>query len=31
MKIGYNGSIVFWGRYGFDRHYEAYFATRVAT
>jgi len=24
-------SISFWGRYGFDRHYEAYFATRVAT
>lgn len=21
----------FWGRYGFDRHYEAYSATRVAT
>jgi len=27
----YNGFIIFWGRYGFDRHYEAYFATRVAT
>ena len=20
----------FWGRYGFDRHYEAYFATHLA-
>jgi len=24
-------SISYWGRYGFDRHYEAYSATRVAT
>ena len=24
-------NISYWGRYGFDRHYEAYSATRVAT
>ena len=30
-QIRYNGFTVFWGRYGFDRHYETYFATRVAT
>ena len=23
-------SISYWGRYGFDRHYEAYFATHLA-
>ena len=23
-------SISYWGRYGFDRHYEVYFATHLA-